>query len=340
VSSVRFGIIGLGHWAREVHIPNLLQIPDGVVTAISSRHEENRALARQALGASPREYIDYHEVLKDSEVDAVIVCTPNHLHEIVTVNALNAGKHVLCEKPISLSLAGCHRLKSARDAAGTVFQTGLELRYSDVAQEVHRLIRSGEVGPPAMIWCNILRDWGRFSGWRAMTAQSGGIYHELACHYLDLFNWFAGALPVQIYANGASLNGQEITDHLWTSLHYPGEILANLGICIFAPAKDDIVLEIIGPEGRITADIISGRVRVWHRGDSAPSDRSPVRPDDYKFYGFPGSLESLQAFVRSVQTGEPPLMGLQEGSEAVVTALAATEALETGQPVNPADQAV
>lgn len=338
MSPVRIGIIGLGHWARDVHIPNLLQTPGCEVTALCSRSEENRARAREQLGSSPREYTQFHEILGDPDVDAVIVCPPNHLHEPVSVEALNAGKHVLCEKPITMSLAGCARIREAQGQSGKIFQTGLELRYSDVAETVHRLIHSeGAVGPPSMIWCNILRDWGRFSGWRASVEQSGGIYHELACHYLDLFNWFAGGLPQMIQANGASLTGQEVVDHLWTTLRYTGEIIANLGICIFAPAKDDIVIEIIGPEGRITADIISGRVNLWKRGASGPTDLSPRRPENYAFHGFPGSLESLHAFVQAVQENRSPQVDLQVGCEAVVTSLAATEALNTGLPVNPTD---
>ena len=339
MSRVRIGIIGLGAWARDVHIPNLLQIPDAVVTALCSRSEENRARACESLGGAPAESTDYNDLLNDPNVDAVLVCPPNHLHETVATAALKAGKHVLCEKPITLSLDGCARLREAHEAAGTVFQAGLELRYSDVAEKVHRLIGEGAIGPPAMMGCNILRDWGAFGGWRATLAQSGGIYHELACHYIDLFNWFAGSLPLNVTATGASVSGQEMPDHLWTTLRYPGDLLANLGICVFVPAKDEIPIDVIGPEGRITADIISGRVSVWKRGAAEPEDRSPQRPSDYSYHGFPGSLESLRAFVGSVQSGETPRVGLQVGCEAVVSSVAATEALETGLPVNPADVA-
>jgi predicted dehydrogenase len=337
VSPVRIGLIGLGRWAHDVHIPNLLQTPDCEVTALCSRSEENRERARRALKASPRETVQFDDVLADDNVDAVIVCTPNRLHEVVAEAALKAGKHVLCEKPIALSLTGCSRLRDAQRESGKVFQTGLELRYSDVAQTVCRLVREGAVGSPSMIWCNILRDWGQFSGWRASMEQSGGIYQELACHYLDLFNWLAGSPPQRITAEGASLTGEEIVDHLWTTLRYPGEIIANLGICIFAPAKETIVLEIIGPEGRITADIISGKAQVWKRGGSGPEDHSPPRPPDYRFFGFPGSLESLKAFVQSIREGSEPLASLGVGCEAVATGLAATEALSTGLPASPAD---
>jgi predicted dehydrogenase len=338
VSSVRIGIVGLGHWAHEVHIPNLLQTPGCEVVAVCSRSEANRAKAKAALGNAPKEYTDYHELLNDSAVDAVIVCPPNHLHETVSLDALEAGKHVLCEKPISLSLSGCARLREAQKASGTVFQTGLELRFSDVAGIVHDLIQSGEVGPPAMMWCNILRDWGQFSGWRGDIAMSGGIYHELACHYLDLFNWLAGGLPQSITATGGSVGDGEVSDHLWTTLQYPGGVLANLGICIFAPAKDDIVLEIIGPKSRISADIIAGWVKLWRRGEAKPEDRSPKRPENYSFHGFPGSLESLSGFITSIE-GKPvsPLVDLQVGCEAVVTGMAATEALATGNPVSLSD---
>ena len=175
-------------------------------------------------------------------------------------------------------------------------------------------------------------------GWGIARAIDGepstawGIYPELACHYLDLFDWFAGEKPHRIQAAGASLTGEGVADHLWTTCHYSNGLLANLGICIFAPPNDEIPIDIIGPEGRITGEIMRGQVRLWRRGVKEPEDRSPKRPADYSFFGFPGSVESLREFVDAIEQGRAPLTDLVVGAAAVDVALAASNALATGRP--------
>src|SRR5579872_1941947 len=113
MSQVGFGIIGMGDWAREVHIPNLLQLPDARIVALASRSEERLQAGRAASGAgtNPALYRDYHDLLHDPEVSAVIVCTPNDTHEALSLEVLQAGKHLLCEKPLSFTLEGCKRVR-------------------------------------------------------------------------------------------------------------------------------------------------------------------------------------------------------------------------------------
>src|SRR3954469_293199 len=84
VNPLRIGMVGLGHWARDVHIPNLLRVPDADVVAICGRSEQSRAGGRRALaaaansvGSPPREYADYRKLLDDRDIDAVVISTPN-----------------------------------------------------------------------------------------------------------------------------------------------------------------------------------------------------------------------------------------------------------------------
>ncbi|HET6386646.1 MAG TPA: Gfo/Idh/MocA family oxidoreductase [Armatimonadota bacterium] len=330
---VRFGLIGLGEWARTVHIPNLLRLPEAQIAALASRSEGRLDAGRAAAGAHhPRLYTDYRELLKDPDLDAVIVCTPNATHEAITLEALEAGKHVLCEKPLSFTREGCERVAEAARRANRVFQVGLELRYADVSARLRELIEQGVVGTPRMARCLIWRDWGGPKGWRADQESSGGIYLELAVHYLDLLDWLVGGGPALIFSVGGRVLGPEITDHLWTTLSYEAGAQVNLGICVFAPAENLIPVEIVGDRGRIAADIITGRVELWHRGSSDFKLASPDRPVDYRFDGFPGSLESLAGFITSIKARTPPLAGIDAASRATILALAAQQSESSGHP--------
>lgn len=335
MEQVRFGLIGMGEWARTVHIPNLIQIEGAHITALCSRSPENlkagEGAARTGNGRNaPRLYSDLTELLNDPAVDAVIVCTPNGTHEAITVEALQAGKHVLCEKPLSFTLDGCRRVHEAVGEARRAFQIGLETRYSDVVQKLSTLLASGVIGVPRMAQCTIWRDWGAPQGWRSGHDSSGGIHLELSIHYLDLLDSLLGGGAGSLFCSGGKALGTEITDHFWTTLQYESGARASIGICIFAPAENLIPIEIVGDKGRIHADIITGKIEVWPRS-GVVADESPPRPADYRFDGFPGSLESLKSFVHCVGSGATPLADIHAATRATRLALAAGVSEETGQ---------
>jgi predicted dehydrogenase len=332
VSPVRIGILGAGNWIRTVHLPNLRQIPGAQVVAVTSNDPERRRKAQEAWGGPLCFYEEPEDLLRD-ELDAVLICTPNHTHEPLAIAALNAGKHVLCEKPVAFSVEGVERIAAAQAEAGTVFQVDLELRSSDVVRRMLHLIHSGSIGTPRMIGCLLMRDWGAFRGWRGDPALSGGMFLELGIHYLDLFNALAGANPTLVYATGGHALVAAQPDYLWCSVNYENDVRANLGMTVLAAARNEILLHVIGDQARLEGEIISGRLSCWRRGQAGPEDCSPPRAADYQFYGFPGSLEALEEWIRCIRTGAAPLAGLDVARAATAVSAAAEESLRTCMPV-------
>lgn len=304
---VRIGIAGLGWWACEVHIPNLLRVEGAEISALCSRSPENIARGRKALGAAaqPLAFDDYEKLFASDAVDAVVVCTPNYLHAPMTLAAVWAGKHVLVEKPLGLHPAGCQPIVTEAAERKLTVQVGVELRYSDVAQAMRRLIADGAIGEPALLRTEIWRQWGAPGSWRADATKSGGLYHELAIHYIDLLSFLVGKPPLWVSAAGGLRAVSRDYDYAVTTLGYEGGAVASLAICLFAAgAREEIVVEAIGSEGRLLGDIISGKLTLWPKG-SKPQDLSPKRPGG-KIFGFPGSLESVASFVQCVRTGAQP----------------------------------
>lgn len=330
---VRIGILGAGNWTRTVHLPNLGRIAGAQVVAVTSNSLERREKAREAWGG-PLCFYEQPEDLLADEVDAVLICTPNHTHEALALTALEARKHVYCEKPVAFTAAGVNRIAAARERAGTVFAAGLELRSSDVVVRMEELTRTGKIGSPKMVACLLMRDWGAFRGWRGDPQLSGGMVLELGIHYLDLFNALAGGRPARVFATGGHALSAALPDYLACLVEYDNGVRANLGLTVIAAARDEIRLHMIGSEGRLEGEIISGRVEFWPRRQREPEDVSPTRPADYTFCGFPGSLEALQDWLSCLRSGAAPRADWQAARSATLVSAAAEESLLSGRPVD------
>jgi predicted dehydrogenase len=327
---LRIGIVGGGNWTRTVHLPNLQRVEGVVVTAISTRDAERRERAQTAYDRPIRFCDTADELIAAGDTDAVLVCTPNHTHESLSIAVLTAGKHLLCEKPAALTVEGVDRIGAL--CGDSVFQVDLELGYSDVVSAVRGLVHSGVIGRPRLLSCLLMRNWGAFRGWRGDPRQSGGMVLELGIHYLDLFNVVVGEVPSRVHAAGGHAAGAALPDYLGCQVCYPSGAIAQLGLTVLASARNEIRLHVVGDEARLDAEIIGGTLELWRRGASAPEDCSPLRPPDYRFDGFPGSLEALQGWVECIRTGAPPLAGLAAARAATAVSAAAEASLRSGNP--------
>jgi len=307
VAAIRIGVVGLGWWACQTHIPNLLRVPEARVAALCSRSPENLERGREALGpgAEPQTFTDYEKLLASDEVDAVVICTPNHTHGEMALAAVRAGKHVLVEKPLALAPTTCRAVAEEAARRGLIVQVGLELRYSDVARAMRRLVARGAIGEPAFLACDVWRQWGAPGAWRADADKSGGLFHELGVHYVDLLSFVMDAAPEWVSAAGGSKATGRDLDYASAVFGFAGGAVARLGLCLFAAGGGDhIPVEVIGTGGRLRGEITGGSLTLIPR-DGEPQDHSPERTDE-PVHGFPGSLESVASFVECVRSGSRP----------------------------------
>ena len=336
---VRVGVVGLGWWACDVHIPNLRQLPEARVAALCSRSAEGIRRGLDALGdyPTPACYSRYDELLAADDVEAVVLCTPNVTHGPLALAALRAGKHVLVEKPLATDPGQCDPIVAEAAERGLIVQVGVELRCSDVVRAMRRLMDEGAIGTPLLVRTGVWRQWGAPGGWRADPANSGGTFHELAIHYLDLLNALAPTPPAWIAApGGRGVSGHDVS-HALATIGYGGGVLGSLALCLFAAGSDDAIrLEVVGSEGRLLGEILGGTLRYWPRGGEG-QDHSPRRTGS-PVVGFPGSLESLAEFVGCVRTGRRPQVDAAEGRLLCRLCEAARRSLAAGgrrEPVAP-----
>ena len=142
------------------------------------------------------------QAMNDPAVDAVFIGTPDHAHAEPVVTALNAGKHVYCEKPFAITLEDCDAMLQAAKSGPGVFYLGMNLRHGPVYETIHEVISSGELGKMLTIEANVYYYGGRsyFRRWNRLREFGGGLWITKACHDFDLLNWFSGGKPTSVYA--------------------------------------------------------------------------------------------------------------------------------------------
>ncbi len=203
---VKIGIIGSGGIANGAHLPGYSLIPDDCeVVAICDLLPEALANTSIKYPNIKHKIKDYKKLLEMSEIDAVSVCTPNFAHCQITLDALKAGKHVLCEKPIGMNAReGAEMVKAARKAK-KILQIGYNSRFSPNNQTLKRFIDAGELGDIYWARAQALRVRG-IPGWGVFIEkdkQGGGPLIDIGVHILDLTLWFMGH-PKPTFASGVT----------------------------------------------------------------------------------------------------------------------------------------
>ena len=236
-TKTKCAVVGLGTWGREI-LATLGRLPQADVAAICDTYAPSlRRSANAAPGAS--QVADYHAILDNHEIKAVIVATPTHLHKDVILAAIRAGKHVYCEAPLAGSIEDARTIARAAKAANKqVFQSGLQMRSDAQRHFLLPFIRSGALGKPALArsqW-HKKQSW-RFASpnpehekelnWRLSRATSTGLVGEIGIHQIDQAGWFLDAEPVAVSGYGSLLfwkDGRDVPDTVQAIVEYPNGV--------------------------------------------------------------------------------------------------------------------
>jgi predicted dehydrogenase len=259
---IRLGFIGLGNRGDQV-LDGFLAHQDADVVAICDLHQPYLDFASHKIGTGPKQFTDYRKLLELKDIEAVVICTPDHWHALQTIHAFQAGKDVYGEKPLSLCVAEGRRMVEAARKYNRVTQVGLMRRSAPACKEAVDLIRSGELGKVTAIRSfHIQNEWPKgignppdgdppagfdWEGWlgpapkvpynknrtfyrfRWFCDYSGGQVTNFGAHYLDFAHWALGQdTPLAVTAMGAKLaveDNREIPDTLEVLWTYPGGTL-------------------------------------------------------------------------------------------------------------------
>ena len=336
-SRLRIGIVGLGRLGRR-HAQNLAQrVPSAELVAACSPVAEELAWAKDALGVSNL-HAEYAALLAEPAVEAVFLITPTSLHPEHILQALQAGKHVFCEKPLALDLAECRRVEAeAAKHPRLKVMIGYGRRFDPSYSDAYDKIRAGLIGKPFLVRSQNL-DMNDASGFFVRFAPtSGGIFLDCTVHDIDLARWFLGApKPVRAFAAG--------TVAIHEGLREFGDVDNGVAICEFEDGKlacfcasrtmahgHETATEIFGTGGRLAigANPRLNRVEI----SDAHGVRNECTPTFYERFEEAFLRETME-FVQAVQDDRPPALTLNDATEATRIALALRESLQTRRAID------
>jgi predicted dehydrogenase len=202
---VGIGVIGSGGIAQSAHLPGYAAVPDLCeIVAVADIDPEARRVAAEKFNV-PHLLSDYRDLLAMPEIDAVSICTPNYLHLEPTLLAFEAGKHVLCEKPIAMNAVEAKQMVDAARRSGKKLQVGYNNRFAPANQLLKRYIDGGAIGDIYYARAQALRRRG-IPGWGVFIdkeKQGGGPLIDIGVHILDLTLWLMGH-PRPVAASGVT----------------------------------------------------------------------------------------------------------------------------------------
>ncbi|MBQ2774735.1 MAG: Gfo/Idh/MocA family oxidoreductase [Clostridia bacterium] len=195
MEKLKIGIIGIGGIAKGSHIPAYIMQKNAEIVAVCDIIEERARRAKEKCFKNAKVYTDYKELLKDPDIQAVDICTPNYLHSIIAVDAMEAGKHVLCEKPDAVNPQEAAKMKEASERTGKKLMVIRNNRFIVSSQEAKKIAEDGGFGEIYAARCGWIRRRGipGKGGWFTTKELSGGgPLIDLGVHMIDLAVWLMG----------------------------------------------------------------------------------------------------------------------------------------------------
>ncbi|HSL69038.1 MAG TPA: Gfo/Idh/MocA family oxidoreductase [Longimicrobiales bacterium] len=235
----KVAVIGIGRQGRAI-IDELRKLDAVEIAAVCDVVPSRlNAAAELAAGAAP--IADYRQLLERSDIEAVLVATPTHLHKDIVLAALAAKRHVYCEAPLAHTAADARAIADAATSAGTVFQAGLTLRSNPTYQRARSLVRSASVRDVVSLYAQNHRktSW-RFPApdraleqafnWRLDPAVSIGLAGEWATHQIDVMTWLRNQAPVRVQGSGSIRlhdDGRKIADTIALQLAWADGVIMS-----------------------------------------------------------------------------------------------------------------
>jgi predicted dehydrogenase len=325
VTDLAVGVIGAGFIATA-HVNAYAATPGVRVVAVADPVIAKAERLASGVGATPLSDIDE---LFETDLDIISVCTPSPTHAPLAVRALQAGRHVLCEKPIARTLDDARRIVAAGRSALGVLMIGHVSRFEPDHRRAKDLVEAGHLGQVQMMSHSMttsLPGWSE-AGWLADPDQSGGPLVDLAVHSFDFLSWIAASEPVRLHAVGADSAAGPNTYALVT-IRYASGAMALVETSWAHPASHGFKLstEIVGTDGRLqwSYDAIAGGVLNLADGESVSFEPLSDR----------GFRAEVRSFVDAVRDGGPSPVPAAEGFTSLRTALAAHEAVSTGTTID------
>jgi predicted dehydrogenase len=324
---IRLGIIGTGIAAQQLHWPALEKLTEQIRIIMVCNHTEPKAKAFSEMAGGVPYCLDYHKLLNNPDVEAVSISLPIHLNLGVTREALEAGKHVIVEKPLAANLAEAGEMRSLPDShPGLVAMVGENYRYRPLYRTLRKLIEDGAIGQPYSVLWNYLiqldlekNQYARTS-WRQAPRHVGGFVTDAGVHNIAVLRTLAGEF----------VSGRAFTASILPAIGKPDTfslqfvtetgIQGVLNLYFRACGLWENMMHVFGNRGTISA---TREQFTLHR------EGQPDLVEDARDGG--GYCEEFEAFVRAIREGETVESTFGEAYRDLEILIKAIEAAEDGE---------
>ena len=341
MDKVRYAVVGLKHGAG--HVRTIQATPRAELVAVCDKLPERvKDVCSQPGMAHVAGFDSYDRMLAESACDAVVIAVPTVAHCELSCKALAAGKHVLQEKPLALSLDEANTIAETVRQSGCVFQVGYEVRSSALVRKIREILDRGDLGQLVLVW------WNMFTGtvprdadhWQQSRALGGGKLFDCACHYFDLLMMWAGARFERVCAFGGPLgstgpNTKDMPTVANVIVEFANGVRGTYNLSQESKATNDSAFGLVGTAGRIDGDPWlpegAGSLRVY-------TDRALYTTDirisgQLASRGHLGFAEQHDVFIDAIQKGSAPACTADEAALGLRLMLAIDRSIATGRVV-------
>jgi myo-inositol 2-dehydrogenase/D-chiro-inositol 1-dehydrogenase len=335
MKKLKMGIVGLGRLGRSHALNIANRVHNGELVAVCSIRPEEIEDIKKFCDV-PYSYTDYDEMLKNREMDAVFVSSSSSLHCEHIEKALDAGFHVLSEKPLGVSADEVERVeKAVNKHPDKYFMLGFMRRFDRSYAYAKEMVDKGAIGKPFMIRCYGLDPDANALKIIPFLKTSGGLFFDMASHDIDLARWFLQKEAVSVYAIGGCYKykeyaGENDIDNGVALIKFEDDLVCILYVSRTCAHGNHVETEIIGTKGSLRVANVPEKNLT-----TVFNEHGVVRECPNGFYErFEEAYEKeLQYFVDCVLSGERPAVGVLEGKRAMEISEALKRSVKTGESV-------
>lgn len=329
---MRVAIIGAGLQCKR-RAPVVKEHPGATLTVIDSLQLEHAQDMAKKFGCEAS--ADWRKAVVRSDVDAVVVCTPPHVHAEISIAAMKAGKHVLCEKPLTRTVAESEQMVAVAKETGRVLKCGFNHRHHPAIRDAKKIVDGGGIGKALFGRCRygICGRPGYEKEWRADPRQAaGGQFIEQGTHAIDLFRWFMGDVDEVTCMTGVEyFSKQALDDNGMAIFRMKSGGLASLHASL-TQWKNQFSFEVFGEDGYVMVEGLGASYGVEQLIYGKRDFDGPFKNDTTEYRGGDISWkDEWKEFVAAIEKKREPLGNAIDGLEAMRAALAAYEAERTGR---------
>lgn len=333
MKEVKVGIVGLGRLG-SVHAENLaFKIPGCKLVAACSLVEKELEWAKDYLKV---DFVttDYKKMVDEADIEAVVIVSSSPEHCWMIEYALDAGKHVFCDKPLGCSLEECKRAEAAVERhPDKLFFLGFMRRYDPSYAHAKEQIDAGKIGKPYLVKATGLDPEALVESCIKFSKTSGGIFIDAASHDIDLMRWFLGCEATEVYAMGATFKHPEFKeagdDETGVAVYkFENGAMGMVHVGRTAPYGYHVETEVVGTEGTIRISAVPEKNQAMvYNVNGACTECVGSFPERFA----ESYLTEMEEFVNCALEGKQPGTTVYDGTKSTVIGYATTEAWKTGK---------